>query len=142
MITLTVYGLPSAQGGMRAVHTPRGARLITAGGTGLKDWRAAVAAEAATAAEQYGCQTMPLDVDVTFRFPMPKSAPKHDRDHAIRHRATTPDLDKLLRAVLDSLTSGGLIGDDRQVVRLSAIKVDVWQQWLGASIVIREAVPL
>jgi Holliday junction resolvase RusA-like endonuclease len=142
MINLTIYGTPSPQAGMRAVNTPRGARMITTGGKHLKPWRTAIAEAAAEQAAIHGCQTAPLHVTVQFRFPMPKSAPKHDRDHASRLRATTPDLDKLVRGLFDGFTAGGLIADDRQVVSLCASKIDVWQQWLGAGVVISEAVPL
>jgi len=142
MITLTAHGRPTAQGGMRAVPTARGTRLVTAGGVGLRDWRTTLAAAAAEQAAIHGCQTMPLEVGIVFRFPMPKSAPKLDQAHGIRLRARTPDLDKLVRAVFDSLTAGGLIADDALVAVLHASKVDVWQQWTGALVTLEEAVPL
>ena len=142
MIRFDIIGSPSPQGGMRAVNTARGARMITAGGTGLRTWRTAVADAARHQAEIVGCQTMPLRLDVVFRLPMPKSAPKHDRDVGRRLRARTPDLDKLLRALLDGLTAGGLIADDALITRITATKIDVWADWTGAVVHLGEAVPL
>lgn len=142
MIRFKILGMPSAQGGMRAVNTARGARMITAGGTGLKSWRTAVAETAEVAAFDYGCQTMPLEVIVVFRLPMPKSAPRHDKEAGRRLRARTPDLDKLLRALFDGLTAGGLIADDALIARVAATKTEVWESWIGADVTIQEAVPL
>lgn len=142
MILFTVHGTPTPQGGMRAVPTARGTRLLSTGGAGLRDWRTAVSAAAADQADLVGCQTVPLEVTITFRFPMPKSAPRHDREHGIRYRTRTPDIDKLTRAVLDSLTAAGLIADDSLVVALHASKVDVWQDWTGCTVRIEEAMPL
>lgn len=142
MIRLMIVGNPAPQAGMRAVQTARGARLITAGGTNLKAWRNAVADEAATAANQNGCQTGPQELCVEFRLPMPKSAPKHDREAGRRYRPITPDVDKLLRGLFDGLTAGGLISDDKIIVKVTAVKVDVWESWLGADVRLSEVVPL
>lgn len=142
MIRFDIVGTPSPQAGMRAVNTARGARMITAGGVNLRSWRTAVADAARHQADIVGCQTVPLALEVTFRLPMPKAAPKHDRDARHRLRARTPDLDKLLRSLFDGLTAGGLIGDDALICRITATKIDVWQDWTGAQVTLGEAVPL
>ena len=142
MIIFDIVGTPSPQAGMRAVNTARGARMITAGGVNLRSWRTAIADAARYQADIVGCQTMPLALEVTFRLPMPKAAPKHDRDDGMRWRARTPDLDKLLRSLLDGLTAGGLIADDALICQIRASKVDVWQDWTGATVILDEAVPL
>ena len=142
MIRFDIIGKPSPQSGMRAVNTARGARLITAGGTNLRTWRTQVADTAHTIAQEHGCQTAPLAVTVTFRFPMPKNAPKHDRVAGHRYRVTVPDIDKLLRGLFDGLTSGGLIADDSIIVQLTANKIDVHNDWTGATVTITEAIPL
>jgi Holliday junction resolvase RusA-like endonuclease len=66
-----------------------------------------------------------LWVEVTFRLPRPKGhmGKRGLRPSAPRFPATRPDLDKLCRAVLDGLTSGGAYGDDAQVTVLTAEKV-------------------
>ena len=59
----------------------------------------------------------PIAVSLTFLVPKPKSAPKRRRTWPDRR----PDLDKLIRAVLDAL-SKRLFLDDSQVVELRASK--------------------
>jgi Holliday junction resolvase RusA-like endonuclease len=44
------------------------------------------------------------------------------KDSAPLHPATRPDVDKLIRAVLDALTMSGAIKDDGRVVTLAAVK--------------------
>lgn len=67
-------------------------------------------------------------VDLVFYRRRPKSHFRRGRDHnlladsAPRLWTTTPDVDKLSRAVLDALTMSGVIADDRQVVELRAFK--------------------
>ncbi len=53
-----------------------------------------------------------------FVLPRPKSTPKRTTPPAVKK----PDIDKLGRAVLDAVTSAGVIGDDSQIVELSAKK--------------------
>jgi Holliday junction resolvase RusA-like endonuclease len=142
VIRFDIIGIPSPQAGMRAVNTARGARMITTGGVGLKSWRTAVADTAREQAAIHGCLDVPLALTVTFRFPMPKGAPKFDRDAGIRYRARTPDLDKVLRSLFDGFTAGGLITDDAILVKVEASKVEVWQAWTGAAIELDEAIPL
>jgi Holliday junction resolvase RusA-like endonuclease len=70
----------------------------------------------------------PVMVACHFTFPRPK---KHYRTGANAHllrddapvwKTSAPDVDKLCRAVLDSLTQAGVIVDDARVVLLSAGK--------------------
>jgi len=78
----------------------------------------------------------PLKVTVTFRFPMPQSRSSVVRRSGWAWRATKPDLDKLCRAVCDSLTQGGLIADDARIVQLHAEKVEIANTWHGAEITV------
>jgi crossover junction endodeoxyribonuclease RusA len=58
----------------------------------------------------------PVAVALAFRMPRPKSSkPGQPADKR-------PDLDKLVRAVLDALTSAGMYEDDARVVDLRASK--------------------
>lgn len=97
-----------------------GGRAVLTDGFGdkprvLKAWRRAVF----EAAPKLGLD-VPVVVELCFVLPRPKSRP---RDVFV---AVKPDLDKLVRAVLDGLTSTktevGLLRDDSRVVRLVAEK--------------------
>lgn len=96
----------------------------------LQPWRASI---------QYACEQQyqgePIDhavaLDVTFVFPRPKTHYGTGRnatklkDSAPRHHTKTPDLDKLLRGVLDPMTvkcGGNVLMDDACVMQLKAGK--------------------
>ena len=83
-------------------------------------------------------QAGPVAITVSFRLPMPRSRRRVDRDRGWRWADKRPDLDKLQRSTLDGLTAGGVFGDDCQVVRVTAEKIEVLE-WTGASITISEA---
>jgi Holliday junction resolvase RusA-like endonuclease len=78
-------------------------------------WREAIRAETQRVT---GCEfiTGPVHVVIQFWLPRPKSAKSGSLP------AKRPDLDKLVRAVLDGVTEGGALADDGQVVRLGAEK--------------------
>jgi crossover junction endodeoxyribonuclease RusA len=59
----------------------------------------------------------PVTVQLGFLLRRPKSTPKRVVFPAVR-----PDIDKLARAVLDAITSAGVIVDDSRVVSLSVTK--------------------
>jgi crossover junction endodeoxyribonuclease RusA len=61
---------------------------------------------------------MPTGVRLEFVMPRPTSTPKRSTPAAIRK----PDLDKLVRAVFDAITSSGCIADDARIVQLNASK--------------------
>ena len=97
----------------------------------LEPWRASV---------QYACAkqykgdpiTGPVALDITFVMPRSKShfstaKGKEDRllPSAPLHHTKTPDLDKVLRGLLDPLTvrcGGNVLKDDSQVVQLTCKK--------------------
>ena len=70
----------------------------------------------------------PVHVTVTFWLPRPVShyrtgaRSQQLRKGAPIHPANGPDLDKLVRGVLDALTDAGMFEDDRQVQSLIAWK--------------------
>jgi len=85
-------------------------------------WREAVRAETQRACGMPGHPPVPVPgepavVDILFRLPRPKSAPKR-----VTQPVKRPDVDKLARAVLDGLVDGGAFADDSQVVSLAAQK--------------------
>ena len=81
----------------------------------VKPWRVDVA----WAVREYF--PTPLDgavrLELGFVMPRPKSAPKRSTPPAVKR----PDLDKLVRAVMDAIT-GVVVVDDSQVVHLVASK--------------------
>lgn len=108
-------GLPVSQGSKRGfVNKRTGSVILTDAAKGLKPWRQAVIAAAPAGPKLDG----PVAVDITFTLPRPKSARKADTWPSAR-----PDIEKLVRAVFDSVTDAGLWTDDSRVARLFAAKV-------------------
>lgn len=135
-VTFDILGLPAPQGDKSAVMVGGKARLIEgrrgSGRERHRDWRSAVAEAARTAAETHGQLDGALRLSVTFRFPMPASRPKRVQELGEAPKISAPDLDKLLRALGDGLTAGGLIRDDARIASLGEVdKVEVIG-WTGA----------
>lgn len=118
----TVFGTAQPQGSTRA-FIPRGwARpVITTDNGKLKPWRQELSQTALIAMQECGAKLasreMPISIALTFVFEKPRSA----RKTAV-HKTTKPDLDKLLRAVLDGLT-GIAYEDDSQVCECRVAKI-------------------
>jgi Holliday junction resolvase RusA-like endonuclease len=70
----------------------------------------------------------PVEVSIIFYLPRPKTV--QDRIFP----TVTPDIDKLARAVLDSLTDAGIYADDARVIRLTAQKLYADDRGAGALI--------
>lgn len=124
-----VHGEPAPQGSMRAIRDRAGNCHVVAGGDDkakkrLATWRKTVAAAAAEA--MGGGEPWDRPVSVSVRFYL--SAPVLPR---WREAATGYDVDKLARALLDSLT-GVVFVNDARVCRLTAEKV--WGDQPGAVI--------
>lgn len=115
--SLTFYasGHPRPQGSKRAILAHGKARLVEMA-RGLKPWRQIVHLEALAALRAARAEPFvgPVAVSLEFVMRRPKRPTKPACD-------TKPDLDKLVRAVLDGLT-GAAIADDSAVVRISASK--------------------
>lgn len=140
-ITFEVEGLPMPQGSHTAVSRGGKPALIPAGTStsrkAFATWRGLVADAAADMVPDDGPLDGPLEVSVTFRLPMPGSRNADTRRAGWAWAATKPDLDKLVRAVGDSLVAGGLIRDDARIVRITAEKVEINGTWCGAEIAVR-----
>lgn len=141
MVELSIIGDPKPQGSKSGFVNPKTGKVIITeqAGKPLKQWRSTVAEAAEQAAVKHGQQTGPLRVEVVFRLPMPKSRPATVRNAVSAWHTITPDVDKLSRALLDGLTDGGLIPDDKVVAWLAAKKVEVWGVWTGAQVWVRQA---
>jgi Holliday junction resolvase RusA-like endonuclease len=129
VITIEVRGLPAPQGSKR--HVGRGIMVESSRAVG--PWREAVRAETQRVMQRLPMFPSLLDgpvaLEITFRLPRPKGHYGTGRNAAqLKPSAPNfpsgrPDLDKLLRALLDGLTAGGAWADDSQVVNLAAWKL-------------------
>jgi Holliday junction resolvase RusA-like endonuclease len=128
-ITFDVLGSPVPQGSKRAMPIYRGrgdSREFTGRATvidnkhmegPLKAWRS----EVKSAAEQYAGRFprgSGLVVVVFFSMKRPISAPKKRRTYPV----SRPDVDKLIRAVLDAMKDAALYFDDGQVLDARGVK--------------------
>lgn len=112
MISFFVSGVPTPQGSARA-FVVNGKPIITSANRNLGAWRRLMS----DAAQAHACMIEgPVKLNVAFVLPRPKSLPKKVHWHLKK-----PDLDKLVRAVGDSLT-GIMWKDDSQVVTIEATK--------------------
>lgn len=113
---IRVYGIPTPQGSKRVFN----GRVVEASGNKLKVWRKAIAAGCQDiVTEEHSLLLGPVRVEVDFYLPRPVSV-------TIKKRAlpiVPPDLDKLLRGLLDGIGQSEMIwGDDSQVVEIAATK--------------------
>lgn len=141
-VTFRVLGDPAPQGSKTAtMFKPRGgpprAGLRDANPKTLRPWRQAVAAEAQAVAGPTPLDG-PLALTVHFRFSMPASRPKRIRVLGVWWCSVKPDIDKLVRAIMDSMKDGGLIRDDARVCDLHATKTEV-VGWTGATVTVGPA---
>ena len=122
-IDFFVAGEPVPQGSTKSFYIKKLDRVVTThGNRNTERWRQRIATEAQhtneTRAANFFCDDRRCGYQVTldFVFTKPKSTPK-------KHNLNTkrPDLDKLIRAVLDGIT-GVLIPDDAQVISITASK--------------------
>ena len=111
-LSFFVPGKAAAQGSKR--HVGRGVMVEMS--KDLPAWRTAVA-NAARAAHQ---GRPPIDGPVAVALTVYLAKPRTTKFRA--YPAGPPDIDKLCRAVLDSLTISQVIQDDARVVKLSARK--------------------
>ena len=121
-----VKGKPVSQGSLKFIK----GRAIHVKGRELALWRGTIAAIARSTnikKAQVG-----VDMDLLFIFNKPKTVKRAEP-------YVRPDLDKLIRAVLDSLTDVAY-EDDQQVVRLTAEKA--YGETEGVHIRIRERTEL
>ncbi len=121
-VSFTVYGVPQPQGSTRAfLRKDGGPPIVTSDNPKLKPFRQELAWIALDAMQKAGQQKaprgVPVALSVAFYFEKPKSARKADH-----WKTTRPDLDKLLRAVLDALT-GIAYEDDSQVCEANLVKL-------------------
>lgn len=117
MVSFTVYGIAVPQGSMMA-FTPKGWKrpIITSANPKLKKWRKVVAQAAALAVADGtpAGKHVPLRVDAVFYLEKAKS-------NKLIDAVKKPDLDKLLRGLLDGMTDV-VYEDDAQVIEIHVFK--------------------
>lgn len=123
-LLIEANGLPVSQGS----HQVFNGRIVQVNSAKHKAWRNAVCFAAMDQIPE-GWQKIdePVEVSIIFYLPRPATVKRE-------FPAVTPDLDKLARAVLDSLTTAGIYTDDARVVRLTATKLYADHRGPGALI--------
>ena len=126
-VSLSVTGNPASQGS----HAIMYGRIVQVNSSKHKAWRKAIVQEAiATLPDDWQPIDEPCELIVNFYLPKPKTV---DRQLP----SVSPDLDKLIRAVGDSLTDSGVVTDDCRIVRISARKLYAEGIEPGASIQVK-----
>ena len=140
-VTFAVLGTPVPQGSMKAY----GSRVVANNAESLASWRSDVAA----AAHRHKPEDWDIHAAVSLRcefvYPRPlshygtgKNAGKL-KDSAPVHYTKTPDLDKTVRGVADSVSDAVarvLLHNDSQIVSIYATKRYQTDDFLGAIITV------
>lgn len=112
MPTFWVDGVPQPQGSKTAFVVKGRAVVVDKNPKLLKPWRAAIASAAREAWAGRPLIDGPVMVTVSFRF-VPGESVRRE------YPSVRPDLDKLLRALMDGIGDAGCVwADDSRVVRV------------------------
>jgi Holliday junction resolvase RusA-like endonuclease len=126
-VSLSVTGDPASQGSHAIMH----GRIVQVNSSKHKAWRKAIVQEAiATLPHDWQPIDEPCELIVAFYLPKPKTVNR-------QLPSVSPDLDKLVRAVGDSLTDSGVVTDDSRIVRISARKLYAEGIEPGATILVK-----
>lgn len=122
LLSFTVLGQPAPQGSMRG-FVAGGRAIVTSANVKLRPWRDAVTWAARDALGVHSERpTFPITgavtLDVGFWLHRPKNRPKTIDVLPL----TPPDLDKLVRAIGDSLVNAGVLADDSLITDLRVSK--------------------
>jgi Holliday junction resolvase RusA-like endonuclease len=124
-LTIDVSGEPASQGS----HSVINGRIVQVNSAKHKRWRNAVVFAALDLiTEDWTPIDEPVELSVIFYLPRPKTV----LDRPLP--SVMPDLDKLIRAVADSLTDARIYEDDSRIVRITAAKVYADHRGSGALI--------
>lgn len=119
IVTVRVEGTPVKQG---TLSTGRQGQQYWSNGPVLRKWRDLIAKETlAVLPDEWEPTLGPIGLSMVFIHKRPKTGPNSKRD-SVTYKVTSPDLDKLIRAVLDAL-SGVVYVDDCQVADIHAVDV-------------------
>jgi Holliday junction resolvase RusA-like endonuclease len=114
MLQVFVPGIPQPQGSKNAYVRGNRAVLVEANKK-LPAWRQSVQDQLEAA--NVSCEPMQgaIDAEIIFFIPRPKSVTR-------LLPTVKPDLDKLIRGILDAGTKAGIYNDDSQVIEIVAHK--------------------
>lgn len=124
--TFEVVGTPIPQGSMQAFNRRGGGRpIVTSDNKRTRPWKDAVTWAASEARSTFwGEYAGAVGVEMVFRIVRPKGhtgkrglLPSAPAEHAVK-----PDIDKLVRAVLDAIVDAAVIVDDALVAELRVTK--------------------
>ena len=116
MTTITLNMRPVSQGSVHAITVNGKARVIHNKSKDLYEQRELIQSLYKDAGGQKYDDA--VQIDITFAFVRPKSVSVKKRPHM----TVKPDLDKLVRSVLDALTHHAY-NDDSQVMKINAVKI-------------------
>jgi len=119
-----VPGLPAPKGSLRAIKGRSGSVFMKESSDRARPWMASVALAARDAGAS--AEDGPVRLSAHFFFPRPKAHFKSDgsiKPSAPGYPTGKPDLDKLLRAVLDALANVAF-ADDSRVVEIGVARKD------------------
>ena len=123
-LSFFVAGTPKPQGSSTPMVSRSTGKAFLKTSPALAQWRNTVVDRALDAIADAGWERVedaPVQVTLGFEFQRPKSHSKKRRESDNGWHYNRPDLDKLVRAVIDGLTVAGVWQDDGQV---SAITTD------------------
>ena len=124
-LTIDVSGEPASQGS----HSVINGRIVQVNSSKHKKWRNAVVFAALDLiGDDWTPIDEPVELTVIFYLPRPKSVLNRS------FPAVMPDLDKLVRAIGDSLTNAGIIIDDSRIITITAKKLYADDRGPGAVI--------
>lgn len=139
VVWFDVAGRPAPQGSKKPVPDGRGGvRLIEVNADRKRLWRDTVVLAASRRRPKTPLDG-PLEVRITFRFPMPASRRAQVRRAGVAWMAVSPDIDKLTRNLHDALTDARVIRDDARIVLATQAQIEVAPPAKpGASVLVRE----
>ena len=142
-ITFSVLGTPVPQGSVRAYQS----RVIANNAEALASWRNDVAVTAQRHKPADWDIKAPVELKCVFVFPRPlhhfgsgKNSTKL-KPMAPKHHVTTPDLDKLIRSVSDSISDAVarvLLHNDSFICSIYATKRYATDDFLGVHITVTQ----
>lgn len=119
VLSFEVLGVPVPKGSGKAIkHRVTGKPIYLPANPKTGDWQQTIAKEAHLHMGSESPFDGPVEVQVTFFMPRPKSAKKNVTEPTTSRN----DVDKLLRTLLDGLCAGGVFEDDGQVIHVVARK--------------------
>lgn len=117
MLVVTVSGTPAPQGSKKHVGNGR----MVESSKALRPWRKHVTETVTASLGDWELTKDPIKVRISFELQRPESVSNPKRKNWREHPTVKPDVDKLARAILDSLT-GVVYVDDSQVIKLTVEK--------------------